>query len=133
MDLRVLLVDDESTSLHIISSLLEKGLAEKQHSVHIDMARYPEKALDLIAELKKTGQNYDFITCDYSMPGMSGREFQETVRKTQNIPFIFISAGAIGPGKEELEKPDNTYAIPKPIDAAELENAVSSVLYSLDK
>jgi CheY-like chemotaxis protein len=83
LTLKILLVDDNSTILRLLSQSLEK-------TGEVFTAADGADAL-----MKAIEQKPDLIISDYSMPVMDGRALYEKLRsrkETQNIPFVFLAS-----------------------------------------
>jgi two-component system, CAI-1 autoinducer sensor kinase/phosphatase CqsS len=81
---RILLVDDQETSLSILKLLLEKKL----HSLSCDKALSGLQAIEMAKTIK-----YDLIVMDILMPEMDGNTVTKEIRKfNQNIPIIAYSS-----------------------------------------
>lgn len=120
--LKVLIVEDESTSAELI-----KGALEEKKVTAIDIAEDGNQAL---TTLFKSEEKYDLVLCDWNMPGKTGLEVHTTL-KTDNrfndLIFILVSANsdieqirsAIGQGVNDyVVKPiDNTILIKKIVTA----------------
>ncbi|MCF7807112.1 MAG: PAS domain S-box protein [Candidatus Marinimicrobia bacterium] len=111
-DLNILFIDDEE----IIRSAAEKILVRKGHK--IQAYETAEEALDI---LLKDHTVFDLIICDLALPGMSGLEFIEVVRKKEIDTHIIISSGNIELDVEEsIDKLPNTSYLRKPWDKDQL-------------
>jgi CheY-like chemotaxis protein len=80
---KILIVDDNPTILHLICQSLEKC---GEIMTAMDGADALIKTIDV---------KPDLIICDYSMPVMDGRALFEKLRarkETQNIPFVFLAS-----------------------------------------
>lgn len=103
---RILVVDDDSSVLVVIARVL--------HGLHDVVARDDARdALDLI----ETGERYDLVLCDLTMPHLDGTELYERVRSidpAQASRFVFITGAVIDSdaaarlaslGNERIDKP----------------------------
>jgi PAS domain S-box-containing protein len=80
----ILLVDDESRNLDVLTSLLDSP------EYNLVRALTAERALMLLLD-----GNFAVIVLDIQMPGMSGLELATLIkqrRRTQHIPIIFLTA-----------------------------------------
>ncbi|WP_415886506.1 response regulator [Neptuniibacter sp. QD37_6] len=81
--MRILLVDDQSDNLDILSEILGS-------KYEVSAATSGEKALSIIQELSP-----DLVLLDVLMPGMNGFEVCQNIKaveESQNIDVIFVSA-----------------------------------------
>ena len=95
--LRVLVVDDFATMIHIVRKLLSQLGFE-----NVDDARDGEAALSKLRRRK-----FDLVICDWNMEPMTGYELLLKVRADRDLaetPFIMITAES---------KPDNVIAARK--------------------
>ena len=67
---RILVIDDDETTLIVIRKLLEAT------GVFVDVSLSANDALVRLSESR-----YDAILCDMWMPGMSGKDFYDRLRK----------------------------------------------------
>ena len=88
-DTRFLIVDDTKT----IRSLLKEML----HNIgfrSFTEASDGDQALELMKERADTPEHFEFIICDWNMPGMTGIELLEIRNQDerfQNIPFLMVT------------------------------------------
>jgi DNA-binding response OmpR family regulator len=112
---RILIVDDEP---HIIN-LIKLSLQEEYD---ILVANSGNEAIHMIEESRP-----DLVTMDIMMPGMSGFEVVEEMRKfegTKDIPVIFLSAkDALRDMQVGMEKGGDDY-ITKPFEPEELSKRI---------
>ncbi|GIQ63526.1 response regulator transcription factor [Paenibacillus cisolokensis] len=81
-DASILLVDDEQSIVHMLTTVLRKeGFA------NVDSAATGEAAL-AACERKR----YDLIVLDVMLPGQSGIELCPFIRRTTDAPILFLSA-----------------------------------------
>ena len=125
--------DDENYSILIIednSDLIKylKGKLSSEYSVHIsDGTDAIEKALELIP---------DIILCDVSLPGKSGFEICEILKKdlrTSHIPTIILTALN---NKESYIKGLESGAdlfLTKPFSFAILSQSIKTLIYNREK
>lgn len=78
----ILAVDDDTVHLVLIKSILE-DLPE--YNVYTETS-----GRDALETLSKT--DIDLVLLDIQMPGMNGFEVYEEIRKTSNIPIVFLTA-----------------------------------------
>lgn len=82
---QILVVDDETA----IRDIFENALGQAGYPVVL--AGSAEEALEV---LKKTNIHIMFI--DLKLPGMSGIELCEEIRKTNHVPIIYAMTGNVG-------------------------------------
>lgn len=79
----VLIVDDEPKILEVVSALLvSKGF-------HVFSAENGQAALEVFH-----AQNISLVILDLMMPGLSGEEVCQTIRKSSRVPVIMLTAKA---------------------------------------
>jgi two-component system phosphate regulon response regulator PhoB len=81
---QILVVDDEASARNLLSIMLERG------GFQAIVAQDGPEALTILSQ-----QPIDLIVLDLMLPGMSGIEICERLRKesaTQNIPVLMLSA-----------------------------------------
>lgn len=83
-DAKLLLVDDEQGLLDMLKLALER-----EHFTSITCATNATQALDFIH-----ASSFDLILLDVMMPDFSGFDLCREIRKTTDIPIIFITAMA---------------------------------------
>ena len=119
-DARILVVDDNSINLAVISGLLKRSKAQ------VDLVDRGAKAL-----IKLEEKEYDLIFLDHMMPDMDGVETLAEIKKRWpelNTPVIALTANAISGMRERyLEWGFDDY-ISKPIDIATLEKCLKTYL-----
>ncbi len=92
ISLTVLLVDDEEDIRNASSALLlSKGCS-------VTVASDGDEALKILAE---NAANYDLVITDFTMPGMTGVELVEKMRKKGYLHPVILSSGVLDP---ELQK-----------------------------
>ena len=82
--MKVLIVDDVPDNINILTQML------KNRDLDVSFAMNGEKALELVPKM-----NPDLILLDIMMPGLSGYEVCEQLKKDENykdIPIIFVTA-----------------------------------------
>lgn len=116
---KILVVDDNIVNLKVAGRLLEK------YKISITESSSGKDALEKISKEK-----YDLILLDDMMPGMSGTETLNEMKKDEkfNTPVIALTANAINGMKEKYLKAGFDDYIPKPIDRIELENKLKKYL-----
>lgn len=79
---KILIVDDEIEILDLLKIVLQKEGFE-----NIDTAKNGKSGLALFQE-----HNHDLAILDVMLPDMEGYDICKTIRKTSNIPILFLSA-----------------------------------------
>jgi len=117
----IMIVDDE---LHMIE--LEKAILEAAGFKTIT-ALNGEEALKTLEKKKP-----DLVILDMMMPGMSGREVCEKIRKnpkTRNLRVVFVTVAMFSEiGKEQLKNMHVLDYINKPFDNDELVERIKKAL-----
>jgi CheY-like chemotaxis protein len=117
IQMKILIVDDDSTSQKLL-----KGILEKDGYSKIQLSSSGEEALDLIGK-----EPPDLILLDIVMPGIEGYEVCKRVRaneSTANIPILMVTGGAVEADESIAKsfKAGATDFITKPIRTIELLN-----------
>lgn len=87
---RILIIEDDPDDVELI--LL--GFS-KHDEFFLDVATTGEEGLEMISET-----SYDLISVDFALPGISGLDVLEEIRKTdQDVPVVMVT----GRGTEELQ------------------------------
>ncbi len=81
MNARVLIVEDDRDIADIISLYLSKD------GLSIELRDNAEDALALLAD-----EPMDLVILDLNLPGMDGFDFLSSLRRTNNLPVIIVSA-----------------------------------------
>ncbi|MHC4663632.1 MAG: response regulator [Planctomycetota bacterium] len=113
----ILVVDDNREILDVVEYALRK------EGFEVKCAEDGKTALDI-----QSSHNPNLIILDISMPGMDGRDVLKTLRKTSQVPVIFLSA--LGDEVERilgLEIGADDYIV-KPFSHRELVARVRAVL-----
>jgi PAS domain S-box-containing protein len=117
-DIKILLIDDETTFVETIKELFEKlGFS------FIDFSYSGKDAI------KKVKQNqYDVIFLDLLLPVMNGKEIFKIIKShDKNVKVIFMS-GQIGINHDEILKDCNAYEyIEKPFDLNEIIKTLNKI------
>jgi len=118
---RILVVDDDPK----LRGYVREGLADS--GIESDEAPHGEAAIELLT--KADPGHYDLLLLDVMMPGASGWEVLEQLRKQQNqIPTIFVTArDAVEERVKGLELGADDYII-KPFEFSELLARVEAVI-----
>lgn len=113
---RVLIVDDEEKARLYLAAIV----SELQPKLTIQLAATPSEALFL---LKK--EHVDLVLLDVEMPGMTGLELVENMRKiSDSVPVVFVSAYKRAEFIQRALRLNAIDYIDKPVDPAELNNAL---------
>ncbi len=116
--MRILLVEDEErVSRFIVRGLTSQGFA-------VDAAADGRSGLELA-----TAYNYDLIVLDLMLPGLSGTEVLQQIRRTdQRVPILMLTArDAIADKVQHLEAGADDY-LTKPFAFVELMARVKALL-----
>ena len=108
-DIQVLVIDDDELIVEFVIAILEGMGVEK-----IMSANNVSSALDKFTDKNARTQ---LIICDWMMPGMSGLEFLEQVRKVdENIPFLMLTSKSTQDDVLEAMHLGVTRYVSKPFD-----------------
>ena len=115
-DARILVVDDTSINLRVVTKLL------KNTKINVDTAESGEEALRLVTE-----HEYDVIFLDHKMPGMDGPETLRRMKELEgnlsaDAPVISLTASTLTNAKEEYVKAGFKDYLSKPFRPEELED-----------
>ncbi len=115
----VLVVDDES---------LVRAVAEGILRLHGFQVSSAESGSEALAMVEQYGVAFDAIVLDVKMPGMSGREVLQTLRKSGCTTPVILCSGYLGDlgGSGAVIKPDRE--LQKPYRPHELLSAVRHVI-----
>lgn len=117
---RILLAEDNPVSQQITLAFLEKKLG-----CFADVAVTGQDVIDILGK-----SDYDLVLMDCQMPVMDGYEATQIIRDTNsavrdhNIPIIAMTASTMAGDREECIKVGMNDFVLKPINAAELTNAI---------
>jgi len=125
-NLKVLVVDDNTTNHMVVSSLL--GTLVKQ----IDTAENGIEAIDALKSAEKTGNQFDVVLMDIHMPVMDGIEATLAIRGTKspymNIPIVALTADPQYQQRRLCKNIGMDDALAKPIKLTEVLGAIDRVL-----
>jgi len=126
---RVLIVDDNGASLHILSEI-SKSLGFEVHGVTSG-----EAALQEIEMTQRAGEGsaYDVILMDWQMPGINGVETARQIKSRLaevNAPIIVMVTGFDGFDLYQEEKQVLDGYLQKPINPSTLFNTIASKISS---
>ena len=119
LDKRILVVDDNLLNIKVATRLL------KNYKLNLDTALSGVECLEKVKD-----NNYDLILMDDMMPGMSGVETLQELKKDKlfKTPVVILTANAISGMKEKyLDSGFNDY-LAKPIDKLELARVLNEYL-----
>lgn len=122
--IRVLVVDDSSNNLIVVSHILEHNGATVQTS------NSGEGALALLQE---SPDGYDAVLMDVQMPGIDGLETTRRIRNVLGLvalPVIALTAGALLEEKNRALEAGMDDFLTKPIDLSKLINVLRRVVES---
>jgi len=118
---KIMIVDDEESLVELVKALME------QENYEVIPAMSGKECLEKLKTVKP-----DLILLDMMMPGMSGREVCETIRKdpeTKDLKIAFLTVAKFSEaGKDVLEKMDVLDYITKPFDNQDLVKRVKKAL-----
>lgn len=107
---RVLVVDDQATSRHILSLML------KAWGVEVVEAKNGQQALDQVKKANRSDEPFHAILLDWRMPGMSGLEVASELRaQTNTVPILMVTAYNKQTLLQQPEASDITGVLTKPV------------------
>lgn len=119
-NIKVLIVDEHKTMLHILRSLLEQiGFKD------INQASDGAKALEMFK-----AQKYGLIISEWTLEGISGYDFLQTVRKSENnkdVPFIILAADSTPQNVIKAKEAGVSHYILKPFTLEILQSKIKAV------
>jgi signal transduction histidine kinase/HAMP domain-containing protein/ActR/RegA family two-component response regulator len=116
-----LVVDDDFRNIFALTALLERG------QIEVVAAESGAEALTVLAERPEI----DLILMDIMMPGMDGYETMTAIRSLPewaDVPMIAVTGKVVGSERERCIGAGATDYIPKPVDTAELLEAIGKWL-----
>ncbi len=118
---KIMVVDDERTLIELVTAVLE------QEGFEVISANNGEEALEKLSTVKP-----DLVLLDMMMPGMSGREVCEKIRKdpkTKNLDVVFLTVAKFSEtGRDLLKKMNVRDYITKPFENADLIKRVKKIV-----
>jgi CheY-like chemotaxis protein len=117
----MLLVEDNPVNMMVAQSLLE------QWGVRVEVADSGRTALDAVAQAAQRGDAFDAVLMDVQMPGMSGYEATQHLRRqyaADVLPVIAVTAAALVSEREQALSYGMNEFLTKPIDSARLHAAL---------
>ena len=116
--LRILVADDEPRIVRLLTGFL------KRDGHRVTAARDGVDALDAFR-----ARRFDLVITDRVMPGMSGDELTDAVKRlAPRCPVIMISGIASPPGIADAVRAPADYSLPKPFALAALREAINRVM-----
>ncbi|TYC53695.1 response regulator [Rhodobacterales bacterium] len=112
LDAHVLIVDDNETNCRLLSALLES------FGVTSEIVRSGEEALEVAAQ-----RPFDAVLLDLHMPGLSGLETAEELRKLSGkaeLPLVAVTAALDSVGPDALQEAGFQDVLSKPLSPAAL-------------
>lgn len=109
---RILVVDDEEATLHLLNELLA------QHGQQVEVAREGGEALEKLAST-----HYDIILCDVRMPGLSGDDLYTHIK--QRWPelverIVFLTGDVASASTRAFLRRAGRPVVEKPFEVADL-------------
>jgi polar amino acid transport system substrate-binding protein len=124
--LRVLAVDDNENSLHILRTYLES------FDLHVEVANNGFDALNLIQQAELEGKSFDLTIVDWKMPQMDGIDFSRALRDLPNLhkipKVLLISAFGQHEMLQHIEQRLIDGILAKPFQQSELLEAINDVI-----
>lgn len=120
-DKKVLVVDDETHIVHVVAIKL------RNNGYTVLTAENGAEAYELVQK-----ERPDVIVTDYQMPVMSGIEFIEKLRQseqTHDIPVIMLTARSFAIEDEQKQSLNISECLSKPFSPKELLRSIEDVLY----
>jgi len=121
MTKKILVVDDEPNLIELVKAILSEG------GMEVISATNGQEALKKLDSVKP-----DLVILDMMMPGMSGREVCERIRKnpkTKDLKIIFLTVAKFSEtGKNVLEGLNVLDYITKPFENEDLLRRVNKIL-----
>jgi len=118
--MRVLIVDDSPTEMHILSNMMEK----LGHAVIT--AENGEQGVSTAKEVKP-----DLILMDVVMPGINGFQATRQLHKgeeTKDIPVIIVSTKDQATDKMWGQRQGAKAYVTKPVEESELLDAINTII-----
>lgn len=114
---KILLIDDDQRLGELLSEYFQ------QFDMHIDHALRPSDGFS-----KLNRNNYDFVILDVMLPEMDGFEVCKTIRKSNDIPILMLTArGEVTDRIVGIEIGADDY-LPKPFEPRELVVRIQNIL-----
>jgi len=121
MKKKIMIVDDEEGLIELVKAILE------EEGYEVITAMDGKECLEKLKKVKP-----DLILLDMMMPGMSGREVCEKIRKnpkTKNLKIVFLTVARFSEmGKDVLKKLNVLDYITKPFDNKDLVRRIKNIV-----
>ena len=117
-DMNVLAVDDNSTNLTIVESMLKKWQGT------VSLARSGKEAVQMIEDAFNRGCPYDIVLVDAHMPEMDGFELARIITTHKHhagIPVMMLSSSDVRNRKDRLMESNISYYLQKPLRKKDLQ------------
>lgn len=119
---KVMAVDDNSTNLMVIESIL------KRYDMEVYTASGGQECIYMLEDME-----VDIIFLDFMMPGMDGVDTLKNIRAmnktwTKNVPIITLTANAVAGVREMLLGEGFDEYLSKPIEISKLEKCICKFL-----
>jgi len=115
---RVLVVDDEDTVREVLRMMFARTAGAE-----VDVCPSGDEALQLLRE-----RAYDAVVLDLRMPGLSGQQVFESLPKPLQRRVVFVTGDTLGSTTTRFLSKTRQPALFKPLDQADLLEAVMSVV-----
>ena len=116
----VYVVDDEES----IREIVQEGLSAR--GMTVEGASSSEEALPHLAS-----HSYDFVLCDFNLPGLNGEQFFKRIQTQTGVPapkFVFMSGALLDPSTMAHFTEKGASVLQKPFHIAALANLLSELL-----
>ena len=121
--IRILVVDDDETSLDYASIVL------RRIGVPFEVASSGQRALEMIEQAENAGKPYSVVMLDWKMPDMDGVEVTRRIRANEKHKtiIIIVSAYDLNQVEDEAKVAGADHFVPKPL----FQSTVFNVLMTL--
>ncbi len=117
---RVLVIDDEEAILQMVLAALTR------HGYQVEIRREGEAALACMQQ-----NQFDLVLCDWKMPGLSGQQVYERLRRTDPglaDRMVFFTGDIINEKMEAFLRANHRLCLAKPFSLAEFRSAIARVV-----
>ena len=124
---RVLIVDDHRAAREIVGSMVRIWSLEPHG------ASSGEEALRMLADANEQDQSFAFVLIDAELPGMSGFDLAEAIRRSPNMPgsvVMMLPSPGDFEGASRCRAMGITSYVTKPISSLELSDAITRALHT---